>query len=281
MGLSDYEQNQLQQIEEWMNTLKREQELANDFLQIYDNWLDDMVSLLPEEIFEKVFSSMDQFLLYIQAAIQETERLNQKNEKIMQQARIWNPDIRDISELKNLPLEKLQHIADREIKLYHMYALVQGGLTGTGKAFLLTMDFPTLILINLRAIQSLALCYGFPAQHPKEALIVLKTFHSATLPNRFQHAGWSELVNLLKNQEPNFYEEHERISDVRWVNTLLFQIMKAVIILLFRKHKGESPSLLGMTIGASSNYLLTKQVTEWANRFFQYRYLLEKKEAIK
>lgn len=279
MRLSDYETLQLQKIEQWIHTLDNEQVVLSDFVQIYDRWLEQIFASFPDAQKEQIFKSLDQILLYIQVFLQETERIQQMSEKILQQARIWNPDLQEIPDLKDLPLEKLQYLAGREINLHRMYSFMQGGLSGTGNTFLLTIDVPAIILVNLRAIQAIALSYGYPVQYPQELLTVLKIFHCATLPRRFHASGWQELMETVKKQKLNNYNFNERITDLRWVNTILLQVIKISLIRLFRNNEEKRPSLISLAIGAGSNYNLTKQVTEWADRFYQYRYLLEKKEA--
>ena len=279
MRLSDYETLQLQKIEQWIHTLDNEQIVLSDFVQIYDKWLEKIFTSFPDTQKEQIFKSIDQILLYIQVFLQETEHIQQMSEKILQQARIWDPDLQEIPDLKNLPLEKLQYLAGREINLHRMYSFMQGGLSGTGNTFLLTIDIPAIVWVNLRAIQAIALSYGFPVQYPQELLTVLKIFHCSTLPRRFHPSGWQELMETVKKQKLNNYDFNERITDLRWVNTILLQIIKILLIRLFRNNVEKRASFISLAIGAGSNYKLTKQVTEWADRFYQYRYLLEKKEA--
>lgn len=278
MTLSEFEAERMQQIHQWLNELESRQEAPGDLLQRYDLFLDELFALLPDEMQKRILESLDQCFIYVQVALHQVEHVHDKAEKIIANVKVMNSKIDDLSGMKSLPLEKLQLLAEREINMHQLYSLVQGGLAGSGNPLLLGIDLPAVILINLKAIQSIALSYGYPIHHPVEAILALKVFHSATLPKRFQRKAWDRLFQELRDQDGYFYEGNNRISDVPWFNTLLLQLMKAVAIHLFRNKETKKGSFFSVAIGAGSNYVLTKQVTDWAHRFYQYRFLLDKND---
>lgn len=278
MELTEREKELLVEIQLWQD--HQFVEFTNDFINTFDYWLDETFARLPEEIQDKFFNQLDQWLFTIQSFIQQSENQAGKIENLLTEARTANPHIQTIAELKQLPIEHLNHFANREKSHHQLFSLVQGGVSGSGRTLLLGIDVPLLITINLRAIQNIACSYGYDIRHPFEMMIALKLFHAATLPRRFQKGAWSDLINEVQDkQDAYFYEGDEKIIHEKWSLQLCTQIMKAFLILLFRKNKNEGVSLISLAIGAGVNYQITKKVTEFAQRFYQYRLLLEKSQS--
>ena len=75
-----------------------------------------------------------------------------------------------------------------------------------------------------------------------------------------------------------FYEGNEEITDVTWLEQPIQQLLKAMVITLFRKRLIQGLPVVSMAIGAGTNYQLTRKVTEFAHNYYQLRYLNEKEE---
>jgi len=276
MNLSEYERALLGEIEEWENA--QFDVVPNDFIRAYDEWMTQSFSLIPEDIQEKFFKNLDQWIYYIHAAIQQSKPFEARIKRIIQSSQLYNENITYIQDLKQLPLPQLNYLADQEVSAHRLYALTQGGLSSSGNPLLFGLDFPILAVINLRLVQLIANCYGYDTRNPYEMAISLKVFHAATLPKRFQGSAWTRLISEIEGTEVAFfYEGDERMSDIRWLNQPLIHLLKNMVILLFQKRKNKKVPLTSIVIGATVNYQLTKNVSEFAKRFYQYRYLLEKK----
>lgn len=275
MGLSSREQKIFEDLQAWNEEFLSHQ--SNDLLHTYDVWFEETFLSLPEEIREKFFNQLDEWLFYIQSAIQQSINQSEKTEKLLSEARVTYPEVENIADLKKLPLEHLNHFANQDMTNHRLLSLIQGSLSGSGNTLLLGVDLPLMAVLNLRAIQNIASSYGFDTRNPFEMMIALKVFHMATLPRRFRKQAWQQLLEEVNTEgDPYFYEGDEKVVQLQWLTRPLSQILKGWLILLFRKKKQEGVSLLSIAIGASVNYSVTKNVTQFAQKFYQYRLLLEK-----
>ncbi|MED3561826.1 EcsC family protein [Bacillus xiapuensis] len=277
MPLSDREKNVLKEIREWENRLLSYE--ANDFQVTYEKYLERSFLLLPKTVQKKFFLSIDSWLFHLHGMIQGSQLQMDAKERILSFGRIFYKDLEKIDDLKKLDINQLQYIAHQQIAKHRLYSFAQGGLAGTGSTLLLGMDIPSMAVINLRAVQLIAMTYGFEVNTPFEMMTSLKVFHTATLPPRIQKNGWAALMNELDgNDEFYFYQGKEEITDITWLEQPVQQFLKALVIALFRKKLVQGIPLVSMAIGAGANYQLTRKVTEVAHKYYQLRYLKEKEE---
>lgn len=273
--LTEREQEILREIEMWEE--EQLQAETNDIQHTYDEWLEETFRLLPEEFRTEVFRRLDHWLFVIQFALQQMENFDGRVKRILNEANVFDGTIHQLEDLKQLSITQLDYLADRQISIHRLYALLQGATAGSGSSVFLGVDIPALILINLRTVQFIAASYGYNPKNPFELVMALKVFRSATLPKRFRREGWQELLRELNGgKDQYFYEGPDRIADVKWLNQFLLQILKGWSLWLFRKKKHQNIPVLSVTIGASANYLFTKQVSDFAKRFYQYRHIIEK-----
>ncbi|NMD70755.1 EcsC family protein [Bacillus sp. DNRA2] len=276
MSLTEYEEKVLQTIVEWNNQI--DQYHPNDFELTFDKYIDRTFSLLPENIQEQFFSVIDSWLFHLHAMIQGAQLQMDAKERILTAGRIFNPDITQLEDLRSLRIEQLQYIAQQQISRHRFYSMIQGGLSGTGGALLLGSDIPAMAVINLRVVQLIAMTYGFEVNTPFEMMTSLKVFHSSSLPTRLQAKAWEELITDLRGHHTKyFYEGKEEISDISWLEQPIKQLFKLLVISLFKKKTMKGIPVIAMGIGASSNYLFTRRVTEFAHKYYQMRYLIEKR----
>ncbi len=275
MGLTDLEKAALKRIEDWEDNLLNYQ--PNDFQQIYHKYVERAFLLLPENIQKQFFSMVDGWLFHLHGVIQGSQLQLDAKERILSVGRTFNPDIKMIEELKILELPQLQYIAEQQITRHRFYSFAQGGITGTGGALVIGTDIPAMAVINLRAVQLIAMAYGYEVNSPYEMMNSLKIFHTALLPPKIQKAAWQSLTaDFEENHDYYFYEGNEQMTDISWIEQPIYQILKAMVIVLFRKKMIQGIPLISMVIGASANYQLTRKVTEFAHNYYQLRYLREK-----
>ncbi|MBV7507390.1 EcsC family protein [Bacillus sp. sid0103] len=279
MPLTDREEMVLNEIRNWESSL-REWE-PNDFQITYEKILQQSFSLLPEKVQRQFFSVIDSWLFYLHSMIQGSQLQMDAKERILSSGRIFQKDLANIEDLKKLSIEQLQYIAEQQIARHRLYSFAQGGLAGTGGPLLLSTDIPAIAVINLRVVQLIAMTYGVEVNTPFEMMTSLKVFHTATLPPRLQSGGWFVLMEELESHEDYyFYEGNEEITDITWLEQPVQQLMKALIITLFRHKRIQGIPLVSMAIGAGANYQLTRKVTDLAHKYYQLRYLREKEEFI-
>jgi hypothetical protein len=277
MPLTPREKVVLQEIREWEEKLFSYE--PNDFHLTYEKYLERSFSLLPVKVQKQFFLVLDTWLFHLHSMIQGSQLQMDTKERILASGRIFNSNIEKIDDLRQLEIDQLQYIAEQQIAKHRLYSLIQGSLAGTGGTLLLGTDIPAMAVINLRAVQLIAMTYGYEINTPNEMMNSLKVFHIATLPPRIQKEGWGALIKETKQFQQNyFYEGNDEITNKQWLEQPIQQLLKAFVIAIFRKKLIQGMPLLSMAIGAGANYQLTRKVTNVAHRYYQLRYLKEKEE---
>ncbi|MGG5254780.1 EcsC family protein [Neobacillus sp. SM06] len=278
MALTKLEERLLREIHEWENQLARYE--PNDFQLTFEKYFEQSFSMLPDEIQQQFFSAIDNWLFHLHAMIQGSQLQANEKERILSAAQVFNPSIETIKDLKTLELNQLQYIAQQQIARHRFYSFAQGGLSGSGSSALLGMDIPAMAVINLRAIQLIAMSFGFEPNTPYEMMTSLKIFHAATVPKRMQHAAWKEIIaDFHVGPEPYFYEGSEAIIEAAWMEQPLQQMLKAMVIYLFRQKTVQGIPMLSIAIGAGMNYRFTKKTTTFAHHYYLLRFMQEKEES--
>lgn len=276
MTLNERDQKVKAELVEWENKLLSYQ--PNDFELTYEKYIEKAFSLLPEDIQAQFFSLLDNWLFHLHAFIQGSQFQMDVKDRIISAGRVFDSQIETITDLKSLEIDQLNYIVQQQIARHRFYSFAQGGIAGTGGTLFLSSDLPAMAVINLRAVQLIAMGYGFEVNTPFEMMTSLKVFHIATLPPRLQMSGWAELKLELIDAHDYLFEGNEKLTDVSWIEQPIKQIFKAMAILAFRKKFLQGIPLVSMAIGAGSNYYLTRKVTDFAKAYYQMRYLLNKNE---
>lgn len=277
MNQSERDQIMWTKLNNWEEKLQSY--APNDFELTADKYIERIFSLLPSEVQQKFFQSLDTWLFHLHALIQGSQFQVDAKERILVAGRVFDPSLEQISDLRRLSIDQLQYIADQQISRHRLYSFVQGGLTGTGHATFLGVDIPAITVINLRVVQLLASVYGYNVNTPFEMMTSLKIFHAATLPVRMHKTVWEDLKTEWQTREDEyFYEGDEDLTDTTWLQQPLQQLAKALTILFLKNKTWQGMPLLSMAIGSSANYHLTRKVTDFAQHYYQLRYMIEKEK---
>lgn len=277
MALTEREGIVFGEIKAWEDKLYGYE--PNDLELTYDKYVERSFTLLPEKVQKDFFSVLDTWLFHLHALIQGSQLQHDAKDRILAAGRIFNGNIESIEDMKNLTIDQLQYIAEQQIARHRLYSFAQGGLSGTGGTLLLGTDIPAIAVINIRVVQLIAMTYGYEVNNPFEMMTSLKVFHSATLPSRLQGKGWKQLlIELRETDEYYFYNGKDELTNITWLEQPLKQLLKALTIVLFRRKTLQGIPVVSMAIGAGMNYQLTRKVTDFAHKYYQLRYLLEKGE---
>ncbi|MBM4762559.1 EcsC family protein [Bacillus sp. B15-48] len=275
MTLTKRENQVIEELKKWESSLF--DYVPNDLELIYDKYLERAFVMLPEEVQDQFFSKLDNWLFHLHSLIQGSQLQIDAKARILTAGRVFNSELHSIEHIRELSIEQVQYIAEQQIARHRVYSFIQGGVSGSGGAIALGADLPAMAVINLRAVQLIAMSYGFEVNTPFEMMTALKVFHVAMMPKRIQANGWSELIEDLKQTDNHyFYEGREDLTDITWMEQPIRQMLKAMVILLFRKKQLQGLPIISMAIGAGANYQLTRKVTDFAHKYYQYRYLLHK-----
>ncbi|MDM5156806.1 EcsC family protein [Bacillus sp. DX1.1] len=277
--LSKREQAILQDIKHWEQQLLEQE--STDFQKMFDKWLHVTFAKLPEKKRNDFMMKADGWLFHLHAFIQSSQSQLDARNRILGTARLFDDSIEQMEDMKSLSIDQLAYIAEQQTARHRLYSFVQGGVAGVGGLLLLTADFPVMIGLNVKAVQLIATSFGHDVNKPYEMMLALKVFHASLLPARLQQYAWYNLLQELEQEEaaPFFYEGDEEVLNPASVQVVLKQIMKTFSIYALRRKLFQGIPVLGMAIGSTVNYRLTRNVTEFANRFYQVRYILEKEKA--
>lgn len=263
-------------ILEWENKYLADDK--NDISQTVEAWLAQQFKRFNPSLQNKVHKAVDQLLFYLHSIIQHANVQEEARERILNEARLFDENIQKIFDLKGLKIDQLRYMTDQQIARQRLYAASQGGVTGMGGLFLMGIDFPTLIAMNLRSVQLIAVNYGYEVGVPGEMMTSLKVFHTSCLPKGFRYQSWKALEEEIHSDEfdPFFYEGEERLNHSHWFEQAFKQVAKLVAVQMLRKKMLQGIPVLGIAFGAGMNYQFSKQVTECAHYFYQKRYLRDK-----
>jgi hypothetical protein len=251
----------------------------NDFELTYEKYIEKAFHLLPNDVQTQFFSLLDSWLFHLHSFIQGSQFQMDAKDRILSMGRVFDPQIQSITDLRELEFDQIAYIVQQQVSRHRFYSFAQGGLSGTGGTILLGADLPAMAIINLRAVQLIAMSFGFEVNTPFEMMTSLKVFHVATMPPRLQMVGWEELKSELTDAHDYFFEGNEKLTDVSWVEQPIKQVLKALAIIAFRRKFLQGIPLVSMAIGAGSNYYLTRKVTDFAEHYYKMRYLLHKENA--
>lgn len=181
---------------------------------------------------------MDGWLFHLNSLLRGSQLQSEAPEKILSVARSMSGDIETLADLRRLSVDKLTYLAEQQAARHRLYSLIQGGMTGSGKAIWVSSDFLAMLVINLRAIQLTAMSFGYNVQSPAGLLETLKVYHTAIMPNRLKMFGWEDLMNDLKKEgEEYYYDIPERVTDQSWIDEPMKQVLKTALIVMFAKKK--------------------------------------------
>ncbi|MEC0272478.1 EcsC family protein [Peribacillus frigoritolerans] len=276
MEFTNREMKVWNEISEWQEKLYQYE--PTDLAVLYDKWLEQGFSLLPENVQQQFFEKLDTWLFHLHAMVQSSQVQIDARERILASARVFDEEIETLSDLNHLTIDQLNYIANQHIAKHRLYSFAQGGMSGSGGLLLLGSDIPAMTVINVRIVQLIAMSYGVEVNTPFEMMLALKVFNAGAMPKRLQGIAWEELTREVQTAEDDyFYLGIEELTNPTWMEQPLKQLLKALSIAVFRKKLVRGIPFISMAIGAGSNYQMTRNVSEFAQKFYQYRYLLEKK----
>ncbi|GGK12524.1 hypothetical protein GCM10010965_01860 [Caldalkalibacillus thermarum] len=275
-----------EQTQEWDSTLEENAFNKNVLVNQAElnHWMAKWLNTLPEEQKKTVVDMIDHLVIYIANFFHKHSNCEEIEKSIVMEARLFEPSLSSFDELPSVDFYRLQYIEQKFRSRYPLYALVEGGLAGTGHPLLLAIDFPALMSINLKMLHYVASAYGYSLKDPYEQIVLLKVLHAATLPGRHKRAAWQWLIDRhIQAGQPrdlSLFGPEQSIIKEEWLETLVKQWVKAIVLYGLKKTTKKNLSLIGMVLGANMNYQWTKRVGQFASHFYRYRFLEERKEEV-
>ncbi|HZH60867.1 MAG TPA: EcsC family protein [Metabacillus sp.] len=265
----------LDEIKVWEHELQND--VRTDFQRTFNRWLNRKMEDIPDQMKKMFYKKVDASLFNLHSVIQNSFIQHDAKKQILLSARALNENIKEISDLHLLSIDQLHYLADLQTSKHRLYSFFQGGITGTGGILLIGADIPLQTILNLRSIQMISMCYGYEINNPYEMMTSLKVYHASLMPKHLQYHQWNDLKEEvhLQNRMNYFYEGNEDLADVKSVEYLLKQIAKLSVLTLFKRKLIAGIPVVSMMIGAAGNYHATRQTTEFANKYYQYRLITE------
>ena len=175
--VTPYEEEQIQKIEQWIN---KKEPLLSKVL----NKLIEPISSLTKLIVPS--SAIEGALVQINKAAEFLTDV----EDIKRDA-----NVKDITELQYKSLQ----LSDKLANEVHNYAIgissAEGVVTGALGWAGLAVDIPSLILISVRTIHKIGVCYGFKCQNKEDELFILEILQSSNV-----HTPKEKLVSVTTLQ---------------------------------------------------------------------------------
>ncbi|WP_017812814.1 MULTISPECIES: EcsC family protein [Paenibacillus] len=101
-------------------------------------------------------------------------------------------------EVAKLPLKVMDNAAMDISRSRSNLAALEGAASGVGGIFTIAADIPAMIGISLKALQEIALCYGYYPSDPQERLFILKCLQFASSDVVGKKAVLEELADFEK-----------------------------------------------------------------------------------
>jgi hypothetical protein len=259
-----------------------EQELQNDVRtdlgRTFDRWIERKLDEIPGSMKQIFFEKLDASLFNLHSVIQNSLIQQDAKKQILLSAKALNEEIFQINDLHKLHIDQLHYLADLQTSKHRLYSFIQGGLTGTGGILLTGIDIPIQTILNLRSIQMVSMCYGYEINNPYEMMTSLKVYHASLLPKHLQYNQWHELKKEIDSDDDifYFYEGKEDLSNRNSLEFIVKQVAKLSVLSLFKRKLVAGLPLVSIMIGAGMNYQHTRRITEFANKYYQYRFINDK-----
>jgi hypothetical protein len=167
--------------------------------------------------------------------------------------------VKDISELREKPLEECDRLAKEVAAAARVLATVEGAVTGAAGAVTTLIDVPLLFGSALRTIVRIGYCYGYSGDGPNDRYFNLGVLTIATAGSL---ATRLERLDQLKDLEEILIEE-----------TQVDLIRSELLSFLFQLELFEEIPGVGVISGAVLNLSFMHRVDVTARKVFQERWL--------
>jgi hypothetical protein len=256
MRLTDEEKAVRREIEDWQHADASIAAQAIDWAMRPVDWAVDQ-TVAPETM-DQVVERIHQFL----STLTDASEWTFEDEDLLAAAAERGLPAQSVSDLRTQPIDELDPLARSRFQQNTLLAALEGGGTGFLGTALLAADIPLLFTINLRLIQQIGACYGFPLRGPMFRPLVLSIFNAAAAGGREARNEALREVSVAAAAFANDLDYKGRVSGTfRDQNRHLpREIAKALV----ERKLGQTVPLAGAAVGAGVNYWFTSETAESA-----------------
>ncbi|MFZ7946836.1 MULTISPECIES: EcsC family protein [Bacillaceae] len=130
--------------------------------------------LTPKFIQEKIGLMIDELGSFIQSGGQYLISEKSILKKFSSKDTSLERDTLSIQQLEQLPISKMDVVANEIRNSRTNMATIQGATTGVGGLFTLAIDIPLLLGLSLKVLQEIALSYGYDPKDKSERIFIVK-----------------------------------------------------------------------------------------------------------
>lgn len=265
MRLTSQEKEIRREIEEWQHADRSVLTQALDWSMRPVDWAVDQVAG-PEAI-DRTSEKIGQFLSVLNDASEWTYDYSD----VVDAAHERGLKIETVNELRHESIEDLDPLARRQFTQNAVLAAIEGGGTGLGGAALIAADVPLLFTINLRLIQQIGACYGFPMRGPSYRPLVLSVFNVAASGSAKARNEALREVSVAASAFARDTEYKGRVSGTfRDQNR---HLPREIAKNLVSRKIGQTIPIAGAAVGAGVNYWFTRETSEAAYMLSRALYL--------
>ncbi|MDF2857385.1 MAG: hypothetical protein K0Q87_3236 [Neobacillus sp.] len=130
--------------------------------------------ITPKFIQDKIGLAIDELGNYIQTGGQYLVKEENILKKFDANASLWTGDCHRKEFFDNIPINKMDEMADEIGISRTKLATIQGATTGIGGIFTLAVDIPVLLGLSLKVLQEISICYGYDPKEKSERIFIVK-----------------------------------------------------------------------------------------------------------
>lgn len=265
MRLSDSEKKIRREIEDWQHADSNVVAQAVNWAMSPIDWAVNRVA--PEGLVDQASDKISEFL----SVLNDASEWTYEADDVLEAAHDRGLPVQTVSDLRSEKIEDLDALARGRFRQNTILAALGGGGTGLGGGVFAIADIPLLFTINLRLIQQIGACYGFPMRGPMFRPLVLSIFNVASSGGREARNEALREVSVAAAAFANDLEYRGRVSGTfRDQNR---HIPREIAKTLVGRKLAQTVPLAGAAVGAGVNYWFTTETAEAAYMCFRAMYL--------
>lgn len=173
--------------------------------------------------------------------------------------------IESMKEISDLPLEEMDAVSKKLMKFYSNFATVQGATTGFGGVWTLSADIPVLLGTTLKAIQEIAVTYGYDPTEEDERAFILKCL-------QFSYGSYTVKKALLPELHSFESSKNKTVAQLKGWKEVIYTFRDNFATKKFL----QSFPFIGLFVGAYTNRKSLVDVTKTATMLYKKRRILER-----
>jgi hypothetical protein len=159
--------------------------------------------ITPKFIQDKIGLAIDELGNYIQTGGQYLVKEDIIIKKFDATHSLWSEGHLRNDFFNNIPISKMDEIAEEIGNSRTKLATIQGATTGIGGIFTLAVDIPVLLGLSLKVLQEISICYGYDPNEKSERIFIVKCLQFTSSDIVGKKAILEELSSYNQSKQNN------------------------------------------------------------------------------